>query len=174
MLIPNLSVLLAQRRLTISRASQDTGISRTTLTSLASGAAKGIQFDTLNALCQYLKVTPGDFFLYRPFDLAVHCDGILGRSAVDFILRCAGRRAETAPLPCDAQLLPGDPPVLRVRLSLPENFPQATDFLALLQALPAPILTDLEFTILRAFDAHLPSHAATPDYSPELLWPWQP
>ena len=43
MLIPNLSVLLAERRLTVSRLAQDTGISRTTLTALATRSAKGIQ-----------------------------------------------------------------------------------------------------------------------------------
>ena len=174
MLIPNLTVLLAERRLTISRASQDTRISRTTLTALCSGAAKGIQFDTLNALCQYLKTTPGEFFLYRPFDLAIACDARLGRAAVAFTLRRAGRE-ERISLPCDAQYLPpsGDAPAtLRVRLAFPEGDPRAQDLADLLRALPAPALADLEFDILRAFDPLVPTPAS--DYSPELLWPWQP
>ena len=71
MLIPNLSVLLAERRLTVTKVAQDTGLSRTTLTALTTRSAKGIQFDTLNRLCQYLKVTPDALFIYRPFDLAL-------------------------------------------------------------------------------------------------------
>ncbi len=115
MLIPNLSVLLAQRRLTITRVSQDTRISRTTLTALCSGSAKGVQFDTLNALCQYLKVTPGDLFLYRPFDLSVRCEGRLGPSRVEFTLRRASHPEERIPLDCDARLLPSNTPVRQTR-----------------------------------------------------------
>lgn len=173
MLIPNLSVLLAQRRLTITRAAQDTGLSRTTLTALCAATAKGIQFDTLDTLCQYLKIAPGDFFLYRPFDLSVACEGRLGASDLPFTIRRAGRREERARLRCDARLLPGGdgPDALRVRLTLPENDPSAEELAALLQALPTPILDDLEFQILRAFDPNLPPRRA--DYAPELLWPWQ-
>ena len=173
MLIPNLSVLLAQRRLTITRASQDTGISRTTLTALCTAAAKGIQFDTLDTLCQYLKIAPGDFFLYRPFDLDVACEGALGQSAVSFTVRRVPHREERFSLPCDARYIPGgeSPDALRVRLSLPKDDPRARDLADLLRALPAPALIDLEFNILRAFDQHLPPHPG--DYTPELLWPWQ-
>ena len=46
MIACNLSVLLAERNLKISQVSKATGISRTTLTSLALNNAKGIQFDT--------------------------------------------------------------------------------------------------------------------------------
>lgn len=169
MLIPNLSVLLAQRRLTITRVSQDTGLSRTTLTALCTGSAKGIQFDTLDALCQYLRITPGDLFLYRPFDLTVQCEGRLGTSEIAFTLRRARGREERISLACDAQYLPGD--ALRVRLTLPESNPRARELTDLLQVLPAPALLNLEFEILRTFDANLPPRTA--DYAPELLWPWQ-
>ena len=64
MLKSNLKVLLAERDLKITQVSFDTGISRTTLTSLISGYAKGIQFETMNTLCNYLKITPNDLFLY--------------------------------------------------------------------------------------------------------------
>ena len=211
MLIPNLSVLLAQRRLTITRVSQDTRISRTTLTALCSGNAKGVQFDTLNALCQYLKIAPGDLFLYRPFDLSVRCEGRLGSSRVEFTLRRASRPDERITLNCDARLLPSDisnvqypytdtpapsdrdaqifsPDVpclktLRVRLTLPDDAdpaaPRARELADLLRDLPAPALADLELSILRAFDQNLAPTLSSPDllpsdYSPDLLWPWQP
>lgn len=54
----NLSVLMAERGLKISRIASDTGLSRTTLTALANNYSQGIQFDTLNTLCMYLNTTP--------------------------------------------------------------------------------------------------------------------
>ena len=176
MLIPNLSVLLAERRLTLSKVSEDTRISRTTLTALTAGHAKGVQFDTLNTLCQYLNVAPGDLFLYRPFDLTAASTGLPGHSAVTFTLRRAGRPEETHALACNAEYLFSDAhtlDALRVRLTSPKDDPRATDFLTLLQSLPTPALTALEFDILRAFDAHIDPSLAPRDYTPDLLWPWQ-
>ena len=182
MLIPNLSVLLAERRLTLSRVSSETGISRTTLTSLANGGARGIQFETLNTLCQYLRVAPGDLFAYRPFDLAVSATGRPGPGAVVFTVRRAGRCEERFALNCDVrQILAEGAPhpalqALRVRLSLPRDgspdAARAAELVALLRSLPAPALADLEFEILRAFDRNIDPTAAPADYSPELEWPW--
>lgn len=70
MLICTLSSLLASRALKITKVSKDTGISRTTLTALAMGHAKGVQYDTLNALCMYLKVSPERILAFWPADLA--------------------------------------------------------------------------------------------------------
>lgn len=65
----NLSLLLAERNLKITRVSKDTGISRPTLTSLVQNNSKMIHFETINILCQYLRVTPEIFFEYLPFDI---------------------------------------------------------------------------------------------------------
>jgi putative transcriptional regulator len=54
--------LLAERQLKVSKVSLDTGISRPTLNSIFYGRSKGIQFDTINKLCDYLHITPGDLF----------------------------------------------------------------------------------------------------------------
>ena len=40
---------------TIQKISKDTGISRTTLTALYYGTSAGIQFSTLDRLCQYFE-----------------------------------------------------------------------------------------------------------------------
>ena len=183
MLIPNLSVLLAERRLTLSKVSEDTRLSRTTLTALAGGGAKGIQFDTLNTLCQYLKITPGELFVYRPFDLELACPGLPGPGAVEFTVRRSGRREERVALPCDARLLYADNApqprleALRVRLSTPAGdapeAERARELIALLKTLPAAVLADLELEILSAFDRNIDPALAPDDYSPELLWPWQ-
>ncbi|MFT9116533.1 MAG: helix-turn-helix transcriptional regulator [Sporolactobacillus sp.] len=68
MITCNLSVLLAERNLKISTLSKYTGISRTTLTALSSNRSKGIQFDTFDTLCTYLKVRPDDLFIQERFD----------------------------------------------------------------------------------------------------------
>ena len=54
--------LLAERKLTITQVSKDTGISRTTLTGIYYHKGKGIQLSTMNKLCNYLRVTPGELF----------------------------------------------------------------------------------------------------------------
>lgn len=70
MLKSNLRVLLAERNLKITRVATDTGISRTTLTALSSNSSKMVQFDTINALCLRLKVTPAELFAYSPIDFS--------------------------------------------------------------------------------------------------------
>lgn len=82
MIICNLAVLLAQRQLKITRVSNDTGISRTTLTALNQNESKGVQFETINALCQYLKVNPSNFFQYLPFD--VSCNTVITKNDTSF------------------------------------------------------------------------------------------
>lgn len=67
----NLSVLLAERRLKISRVAADTGISRTTLTALAYNNSMGIQMSTLNTLCIYLDIKPNQLFSFFPVDVVV-------------------------------------------------------------------------------------------------------
>ncbi|MHA3065767.1 helix-turn-helix domain-containing protein [Lacticaseibacillus saniviri] len=62
----NLAVLLAVRGIKISQAAKDTGISRNTLFGIASNKNKMIQLETVNALCQYLEIAPGEFFIYTP------------------------------------------------------------------------------------------------------------
>ena len=69
MIRSNLAVLLAERGLKISKVSADTGITRVTLTALVNNSNQGIQFDTLDKLCVYLKVTPKEFFSFVPFSL---------------------------------------------------------------------------------------------------------
>ena len=65
----NLAILLAERNLRITKVSKDTGISRTTLTSLSSNKAQGIQFDTINTLCNYLNINPNQLITHTPIDV---------------------------------------------------------------------------------------------------------
>lgn len=66
----NFNELVAQRKLKITRISNDTGISRPTLNSLTRDDGKGIQYDTLNTLCNYFSITPCEFFSYIPYDIS--------------------------------------------------------------------------------------------------------
>lgn len=67
----NLSVLLAERNLKITKVCKDTGISRTTLTYLVNNYSKGVQYDTLNTLCTYLQIHPGELISFVPVDIHI-------------------------------------------------------------------------------------------------------
>lgn len=62
----NLRVLMIERYLKISQVAEDTGISRTTLTSLWYNRAKGIQFTTLETLCKYFEIAPDSLISIVP------------------------------------------------------------------------------------------------------------
>jgi len=78
----NLSVLLAERNLKISQVSKDTGISRTTLTALYYNTGQGIQFETLNKLCLYLKTTPEKIISFHPVDMFLNGCSLTGDELV--------------------------------------------------------------------------------------------
>jgi putative transcriptional regulator len=64
MISSNLSAILGQKRLKISQVSRDTGISRNVLTKLYFDKQQGVHYGTLDKLCAYLKVTPGDLVTF--------------------------------------------------------------------------------------------------------------
>lgn len=66
MLRCNLALLLAERGLKISKVAKDTGISRTTLTALANSTSQGVQLETIDKLCMYLKTDVSSFFVFHP------------------------------------------------------------------------------------------------------------
>lgn len=69
MIISNLSSILGQKKIKISQVIKDTKISRPTLTALYYDTSKGINFHTLNILCEYLKVSINDILLFYPIDI---------------------------------------------------------------------------------------------------------
>ena len=72
MLRCNLAIILAEKNLRITKVSNDTGISRTTLTALCNNNSQGIQFDTLNKLCNYLEVKPNELIQHIPIEITVN------------------------------------------------------------------------------------------------------
>ncbi|WP_294379043.1 helix-turn-helix transcriptional regulator [uncultured Clostridium sp.] len=88
MIRSNLSILLAERNLKISKVSEVTKISRTTLTALSSNSSKGIQLDTINTLCNFLLITPEKLISYIPVDINITSftlDGDLLQLELDII-----------------------------------------------------------------------------------------
>lgn len=70
-----LKELMDVRGLKATRIANDiNNLSRNTINSTVSNSGKMIQFETVNLLCQYLGVTPKEFFEYLPFDVLVSVD----------------------------------------------------------------------------------------------------
>ncbi len=65
-IVVNLDVVMAQRKMKLKELSAAVGISMTNLSLLKTGKARGIRFNTLNAICEVLECQPGDILEYRP------------------------------------------------------------------------------------------------------------
>lgn len=74
MIINRLSILLVERNIKASKLSVDTGIAKSTLTKITNNNSIQIDYLTLNKICNYLKVTPNDFFDYSPYDIEFFAD----------------------------------------------------------------------------------------------------
>lgn len=58
----NLAVLMAKnKKFSAKKLSEETGINKNTLTALKHNKSGGIQYDTLEILCNYFKVDIGEF-----------------------------------------------------------------------------------------------------------------
>jgi putative transcriptional regulator len=66
MIISNLPVLLAERRLKVVDVARATSMSKTTLHKLYNEQSTRIDFDTINRLCELLNVGVGDLLKYVP------------------------------------------------------------------------------------------------------------
>ncbi|MBO1516951.1 helix-turn-helix domain-containing protein [Psychrobacter halodurans] len=66
MILCNLPVLLAERRLRVADLVRTTDISKSTLHRIYNDQTTRIEFDTLSKLCEVLEVTPGDILKYVP------------------------------------------------------------------------------------------------------------
>ena len=64
-LVNRLSRLMGERRLTVSVVAEGAGVSRRAVHDLYHGKAAGVHFTTLNKLCAFLGVGPGDILEFR-------------------------------------------------------------------------------------------------------------
>ena len=60
MIVCNLPVLLAERRMKVADVARETGMSKTTLHKLYNGQSTRIDFETIEKLCLLLNVEVGD------------------------------------------------------------------------------------------------------------------
>jgi putative transcriptional regulator len=66
MIIVNLDVMMARRKMSLNELSERVGITVANLSILKTGKAKAVRFSTLDAICRVLDCTPGDILEYRP------------------------------------------------------------------------------------------------------------
>ncbi|WP_297724064.1 helix-turn-helix transcriptional regulator [uncultured Mobiluncus sp.] len=66
MITVNLSVLLAQRGMSVQDFAQAVDITAANVSILKNGHAKAIRFSTLEKICRVLECQPGDILSYTP------------------------------------------------------------------------------------------------------------
>ena len=64
MIIINLDVMMAKRKMSLNELSEKVGITLANLSILKNNKAKAIRFSTLEALCEVLECQPGDLMVY--------------------------------------------------------------------------------------------------------------
>ncbi|MCQ2119216.1 MAG: helix-turn-helix transcriptional regulator [Bacteroidales bacterium] len=66
MIIINLDVMLAKRKMTLSELSDQVGITLSNMSILKTGKVRALRISTLDAICRILDCTPADILEYRP------------------------------------------------------------------------------------------------------------
>ena len=64
MIIVNLDVMLAKRKMKVGDLADKIGITIANVSILKNGKAKAIKFETLDKICQVLECQPGDILEY--------------------------------------------------------------------------------------------------------------
>lgn len=65
MIIVNIDVMLAKRKMSVTELSERVGITIANISILKNGKAKAIKFSTLEAICKALDCQPGDILEYK-------------------------------------------------------------------------------------------------------------
>lgn len=68
MIIVNLDVMMAKRKITLTELAEKVGITNSNLSILKTNKAKAIRFSTLEAICRELQCQPGDILEHREDD----------------------------------------------------------------------------------------------------------
>ena len=66
MIIVNLDVMMARRKISLNELSERVGITIANLSILKTGKAKAVRFSTLDTICRALDCQPGDILEFRP------------------------------------------------------------------------------------------------------------
>ena len=65
-IIVNLDVMLAKRKVRARDLAAWIGIAEQNVSLLKSGKVRGVRFETLEKICEFLECQPGDILEYRP------------------------------------------------------------------------------------------------------------
>lgn len=65
MIVINIDVMLAKRKMSVTELADKVGITIVNMSVLKNGRAKGIKFQTLDAICKILNCQPGDILEYK-------------------------------------------------------------------------------------------------------------
>lgn len=65
MIIINLDVMLAKRKMSVTEITQLVGLTMANISLLKNGKVKAVKLSTLNKLCEVLDCQPGDILEYR-------------------------------------------------------------------------------------------------------------
>lgn len=65
MIIVNLDVMLAKRKMKVGNLADKIGITIANVSILKNGKAKAVKFETLDKICQVLECQPGDILEFR-------------------------------------------------------------------------------------------------------------
>jgi putative transcriptional regulator len=63
-IVVNLDVVMAQRKISSRELARAIGITEANLSLLKTGKVKGVRFETLAAICQFLNCQPGDILVF--------------------------------------------------------------------------------------------------------------
>ena len=65
MIVVNLDVMLAKRKVKSKNLAQAVGITEQNISLIKTGKIKGLRLATLDAICRFLECQPGDILEYR-------------------------------------------------------------------------------------------------------------
>ncbi|MCR5632984.1 MAG: helix-turn-helix transcriptional regulator [Eubacterium sp.] len=65
MIIINLDVMLAKRKMKVSDLAEQVGITLANISILKNGKAKAVRLETLDKICEVLECQPGDILEYQ-------------------------------------------------------------------------------------------------------------
>lgn len=73
MLRNNLAKLMIDRGISATQLFMDTGIARSTISKISNNNTDKISSQTIDKLCNYLEVSPAEFFDFWPYDVKIQC-----------------------------------------------------------------------------------------------------
>ena len=65
-IVVQLDVMLARRKVKSKDLAEQVGITEANMSLLKQGKVKGVRFETLEKICDYLQCQPGELLVYRP------------------------------------------------------------------------------------------------------------